>query len=104
MTRKVVNNLVVDDGLRGYDTLIVNGLPYDLRDEELQADKSAAIVEQSEELEMVKAELAAYRDALSYLVPEAQLVAAFRVNEGGYDERARKVVETWKRIKNILDR
>lgn len=62
--------------------------------------KSEAILEQAEELDMVKAELAAYREVMAHMTPEAQLVAAFQVN-GGYDEAARRVLETWKKLRNI---
>lgn len=90
----------VDDTVRGCNVLAVNGVFYDLRDPEHERAKSEAIAEQAEELELVKAELAAYREVMSHMTPEAQLVAAFQVN-GGYDEAARRVLETWKKLRNI---
>lgn len=95
-------NCIDAEYLRGVSTIVVNGVFYDVRDAEHERAKSEAITEQAEELEACKAELAAYRSALSHLTPEAQLVAAFRVVTG-YDEQARKVVELWKRIKNLAD-
>lgn len=72
-------------------------------DENIERAKSEAIAEQAEELEALKAELAHYRECLSHLTPETQLVAAFRVSHpNGYDETARKVIETWKRIRDQL--
>lgn len=90
----------VDDTVRGCSVLAVNGVFYDLRDPDHERAKSEAIAEQSEELELARAELRAYRRALGNMTPEAQLRAALEVS-GCRDEEAGRVIEAWRKIQEL---
>lgn len=88
------------DELRGFTSVSINGVMYYAENAEDQRAKSEAIGEMVEELELVKAELAAYRRVLGHMTPEAQLRAALEVNDIGATDRDR-IVAAWRKIQEL---
>ncbi len=92
---------VIDDNLRGYGKLCVNGVFFVEVDEATERAKSEAITEQAEELELCKAELRAYRRAMGRMTPFAQVRAALEV-VGVSDEDGEKVIAAWQKIQELV--